>query len=290
MTIFELTLITIGLAAFIISYFIPNRNEADSEAGLARDEIRELVEEEFENSKDHLISLTDETINYSVEKAERSLDRITNDKMMALGEYSDTIMNEINNSHQEVVFLHDMLNNNKNDLTVMLGQALKDSKDANDYSNVAKGLSKKALEESQKALECAKKASGQAVVAEDTMIKARKTITDISEADTVNIEPEAGEEKNINKPAKDTKKTTRKTTTKKKTKKSEAVDEDTFIENDGQISLRFDEDVNSDNNAKVLALSRKGKSNVAIAKELGMGVGEVNLIINLAECEKSGNR
>ncbi|MBQ7833104.1 MAG: helix-turn-helix domain-containing protein [Lachnospiraceae bacterium] len=34
-------------------------------------------------------------------------------------------------------------------------------------------------------------------------------------------------------------------------------------------------------NEKILALHNEGKSNVAIAKELGLGVGEVKLVIDL---------
>ena len=37
----------------------------------------------------------------------------------------------------------------------------------------------------------------------------------------------------------------------------------------------------SNKNERVLALHKQGKSNVAIAKELGLGVGEVKLIIDL---------
>ncbi|EFF67966.1 DUF6115 domain-containing protein [Eshraghiella crossota] len=35
------------------------------------------------------------------------------------------------------------------------------------------------------------------------------------------------------------------------------------------------------NNEKILQLSKEGKSNVEIAKELGLGIGEVKLVIDL---------
>ena len=43
-------------------------------------------------------------------------------------------------------------------------------------------------------------------------------------------------------------------------------------ENDGE---------GQNNNEKILALHRQGKSRVAIAKELGLGVGEVKLVLDL---------
>ena len=39
----------------------------------------------------------------------------------------------------------------------------------------------------------------------------------------------------------------------------------------------------SNHNEEILRLYKEGKSNVAIAKELGLGVGEVKLVIDLAK-------
>ena len=48
---------------------------------------------------------------------------------------------------------------------------------------------------------------------------------------------------------------------------------------------RTSENVNyaSNHNEEILRLYKEGKSNVAIAKELGLGVGEVKLVIDLAK-------
>ena len=48
------------------------------------------------------------------------------------------------------------------------------------------------------------------------------------------------------------------------------------------VELLFDSDSNSmNNNDRILSLHKAGKSNMAIAKELGLGVGEVKLVIDL---------
>lgn len=272
MTTMEIVLLVIGLIAFVISFLIPDKVSESEGESLTRDEIRNIVYDEYENTKTRLEDITEETVTYSVEKAERALDRITNEKMLALGEYSDSIMSQISTNHQETVFLHDMLNNNKNDLTVLLGQAVKDSKEASEAAREAASISNKALDESKKAIDNATNAKESAVVAEDKMIAARKAI-------------EGGNEPVEAPPVK--KKTTRKrTTSKSKTSKNAVPVDDNdniIIENDGQISLRFDvdEEPKANNNAKVLKLHKQGKSNVAIAKELGLGVGEVKLVIDL---------
>ena len=45
-----------------------------------------------------------------MEKTERSLERISNEKIMAVNEYSETVLQQINKSQQEIMFLYDMLN------------------------------------------------------------------------------------------------------------------------------------------------------------------------------------
>ena len=55
--------------------------------------------------------VVEEAVTYAMEKTERSLERLTNEKIMAVNEYSDTVLTEIHKNHEEAVFLYDMLNN-----------------------------------------------------------------------------------------------------------------------------------------------------------------------------------
>lgn len=53
---------------------------------------------------------------------------------------------------------------------------------------------------------------------------------------------------------------------------------------DGNLELMFATDRNqANNNDRILELHKAGKSNMAIARELGLGVGEVKLVIDLFE-------
>ena len=49
------------------------------------------------------------------------------------------------------------------------------------------------------------------------------------------------------------------------------------------ISFMQENQKNGNNNEKILEMHNAGKSNVAIAKALGLGVGEVKLVIDLFE-------
>ncbi len=111
MDIMEIVLLVVGCIIFILSFFIPSKNEdqINEIKNIASDEIKDLAVEEMKYVKGEIEDIVDETIQYSIEKTERSLERLTNEKIMAINEYSDTVLEEINKNHKEVLFLYEML-------------------------------------------------------------------------------------------------------------------------------------------------------------------------------------
>lgn len=125
MNIMEIVLLIIGVVVFVASFLIP-LGKGDSLAHdreLARDEISDMVARELERIRSQVDDTVEEAIEYSMEKTERSLERISNEKIMAVNEYSETVLQQINKSQQEIMFLYDMLNakhdNLKNTATEM---------------------------------------------------------------------------------------------------------------------------------------------------------------------------
>lgn len=112
MDIMEIVLLVAGGIVFILSFLIPvKKGESSEEArGLAKEEIKALVSEELEAVRGHVDDVVEEAVTYSIEKTERSLERLSNEKIMAVNEYSDTVLAEIHKNHEEVMFLYDMLN------------------------------------------------------------------------------------------------------------------------------------------------------------------------------------
>ncbi len=88
MGVMEIVLIILGVAAFIGSFLLPagkNTPEQVSEQ-VSEEAIKEMVEKEMEGAKAQIGEIVDETVNYAMEKTERSMDRLTNEKMMAVNE------------------------------------------------------------------------------------------------------------------------------------------------------------------------------------------------------------
>ncbi len=121
-----------GGIIFVLSFFIPDRKGTSADA-LSAEDIRKLVEQELAAMRKSVDEATDESVSYAMEKTERSLERLSNEKIMAVNEYSDTVLAEIRKNHEEVMFLYDMLNNKHTSLkntVAEVNRAVKEAEEA----------------------------------------------------------------------------------------------------------------------------------------------------------------
>lgn len=230
MGILEIVLLIAGVIIFTGSFFLPLGGEKNTgiDQKAAKEEIHGLVEEEMNNVRSKMQDKMEETSEDAIEKAERALERLTNEKIMAVNEYSDTVLQEIHKNHEEAMFLYDMLN----------------SKHANIKDTVSK---------MDKAVKAAENKTLENKTAENKAA-AEKTATDKT-AGTVAEE-----------------------------KKVDASQTETLIQPENSPEIGFMGETvqeGQNNNEKILEMHKQGKSTVAIAKELGLGVGEVKLVIDL---------
>ena len=115
----EIVLLIAGGIIFILSFFIPDKKQAsgmqdgnaEGARGLAEGELKGLISQEMDSIRTHVDEVVEEAVTYAMEKTERSLERLSNEKIMAVSEYSDTVLAEIHKNHEEAMFLYDMLNN-----------------------------------------------------------------------------------------------------------------------------------------------------------------------------------
>ena len=230
MGILEIVLLIAGIIIFTGSFFLPLGGEKDTgiDQKAAKEEIHGLVEEEMNNVRSKMQDKMEETSEDAVEKAERDLERLTNEKIMAVNEYSDTVLQEIHKNHEEVMFLYDMLNSkhaNIKDTVSKMDKAVKAAENKTVENKTAEN----------------KTAENKAAADKTAGTMAEEKTADTSQTESL-IQPENSPEIGF---------------------MGETVQE-------GQ-----------NNNEKILEMHRQGKSTVAIAKELGLGVGEVKLVIDL---------
>lgn len=269
MGVLEIVLLLAGGILAALSFLLPvAKEEVPQETkSLAKDEIKNLVSQEMDSVRKHVDDVVDEAVGYAVEKTERSLERLTNEKIMAVNEYSDTVLQEIHKNHEEAMFLYDMLNQKHANLK-------------NTVSEVNKTVQE--VEETRREAEAVVTSFQQLKPDADPGEPARKE-WDFLEERKAEFERGGAEKEPQEAPksAASSKNARRKTESGQKTGPEGKVP---LTESSSGADLNFMTEGQPDgtnNKEQILALYRQGKSTIAIARELGLGVGEVKLVIDL---------
>lgn len=147
----EIILLIFGAGALAASFIIPAKTKSEDEGQQADEElIRAMMEKEMEAARERVTEVVDETLEYAVEKTERASERISNEKIMAISDYAETVLSDINKSHQEVMFLYDMLNDKHNNIKETVKHVDKTAKEAEEAANAAAiALAAKAKEDAE---------------------------------------------------------------------------------------------------------------------------------------------
>lgn len=234
----EIILLIIGGLVFVLSFLIPNGKSGSSEQdrNMARDEISGLVDREWDRIRGQVDDTVEEAVNDSVEKIKRSLEKISNEKIMAVNEYSDTVLEQINTSQQEITFLYDMLNA-KHD-------SLKNAASEVEQKIRAAEIASREVEAALRGTEAAARKARQEA---DPALQTIQTTAEEPEGES------GGPGQNL---------------------------EEISVQSQGELQ-GTENYINK--NDQILELHRQGWSDVTIARQLDLGVGEVKLVIGLFE-------
>lgn len=254
MTTIEILLCLAGIALCVISFMLPDKQQKTTQTDKkqAQEAVKAFIEEEMSGAKAQIEEMLEETIADEMEKTERSLEKISNEKINAVSEFAQTVIEDINKNHKEVMFLYDMLNSKHENLKETVVEVNQTAKEAEKAVQVLENTAKK-VENSLQTKEESQEKKEKRVATED--FKPLEVI------DFMGM-PEVKEPK--------------KNSPKKKKETQQAKEEKA-----AKVEINFEGNGDRNNNDKILELHKMGKSNMAIAKELGLGVGEVKLVIDL---------
>lgn len=226
MTGVEILLLVTGVVFFIASFFITEKlgpGELNKIGELSNEEIQRIMERELQKVTDEIEGRVEEKAEEALVNSERMMEKECNEKIMAISEYSDTVVESMNKTHNEIMFLYSMLNDKHAELTDFSAK----------LNELAKELEKK----------------DEAIVGHlsySTPFEEKK-----EPAGAGKDEPAAF--------------------------RTEIKEENFLPEEDA------DDSEESNHNADILALHKQGKSAIDIARELALGLGEVQLVIGLYE-------
>lgn len=207
----------VGIICIVVSFMLVGKEEPTSEeeenpeAGNRITDDYELNEEEVAVLQKKVSDKISQDVDEIIYNADQSLSTMTNEKMLALGDYAVTVCDEIEKNHKEVMFLYSMLNDKEKDVKELVSEA-----DAR-------------ISELKKANELAM----DVYVAEPVLPDAVEPVLP-DEPETI----------------------------------MEMMEEEPVVEEDNTNDI-------------ILGMKRSGMSIIEIARELGLGVGEVKLVVDL---------
>ena len=369
MGVTEIVLIILGIAVFAASFLVPDKY-AKQEDGIIKEQEKKLklfLQRELHTIRIGIEEKVEESMVSSGEKSERYMERITNEKIMAIQEYSDTVLEQIHKNHEEAVFLYDMLNNKHDQIKYTAGEISSAVEEARQkleitVQDVTRDLLRGSIRDSliekignmlqetvQEAIDTSIKEDLQdriektvqkevELAVSENLMRAIKEAVEISIEESIrereqkgplisgievlaNKQQEKEEKEDLTERKKeDSKDTAEKLVTeageqefqelalgipevimeeeqpfvvqpvkkvspkKKAPAKKGGARAKTTINSEGNKDIPAGkEEAGSNNKEKILKLHREGMSNMAIARELGLGIGEVQLVIGLFE-------
>ncbi len=120
MTMIQILLLIAGAVIFALGFFIPEstggKRGTEQEQKEFSGRLREMADEELKDATRRVRDMIDEEVSVARDSSQRSLEKITNEKIMAINEYGKTVTDEIEKNHKEGVFMYDMLNNKTTDI------------------------------------------------------------------------------------------------------------------------------------------------------------------------------
>ena len=227
----EIVFILLGIIILVASCFVGNKEDKVETAVVIPEEVLELQKQEMEKHAERIFTEKSEEI---IVKTDDYLSKISNEKIMAVNDFSAQLLEKIDANHKEVVFLYDMLNQKEDEIKLTVQQFDHEKQEMQEVVTDIIKLTKQ--------------------------MKATLKKPDSSKTTTVEKQKKPENKKPATKPAEPLKAT----------------------ENSADGQMEFTEMMQADRQKEeVLKLHKQGKSVLDISKAMGMGQGEVKLIIGL---------
>lgn len=132
----EIVLIIIGVIFLVGSFFLSEKlSQKDLEqiTLMSEADLKHIAEKQVKSIKSQVEDSVEEIIDESLEITKRGLEKETNNKIMAVSEYSDTVMETINKTHNEIMFLYSMLNDKHAETAEIVGDLQKYAKQISEF-------------------------------------------------------------------------------------------------------------------------------------------------------------
>lgn len=247
----------VGIAAITLSFYFEKKvEESKSKKAKKEDESKRFDDDmiksddfDFEDFRDRLLKKEEKS--YDKEAINEDINRLVTKKMVELNEFSEQLLESIETNHKEVMFLYDMLSKKEDELKDFLDNDFEEKKE----SIIESSEKKESIED-------------RSVFNKNQAYMINKDYVKDEYNDFIkNISFEEKEELNS-------------------AFRQNSINENFYYEDEADTTIapsQNDENANvlGDLYSEIIEMKKQGMNNVDISKELQLGTGEVNLILNL---------
>lgn len=148
----EIVMLIVGFVCICASFFVARRQ---NDGAVEESEVRSSAiwtEKEEQKIRERIDEILSEYQNELVDATEEQMSRLCNEKIMAVDEFSRQLLEKIENNHQEVVFMYNMLNEKEKEIKNIVLEPVKERRPvpvAEEKKEVPKSEPKTAIEKMQ---------------------------------------------------------------------------------------------------------------------------------------------
>ena len=289
----QILLLVVGLVIIFLSITITDKysqNKSDGDvSGTEEAMMQRIIEESKEKIRANSESILSEKVEEELHRADDELGHISNEKIMAVSDFSDQLLEKIEQNHKEVVFLYDMLNAKENEMKEFVQEIDKSKVVLEELANIElekqktlqhKRIQKELEKQLKKERELEKQKNDlmlSRVIPEETQEVPKEKPEQEKETRKVNKQMSALERMGgvLEEAPKEQSPVVEQV-------KEQKITPETIPEPTQKVSKEPEIKVEENNqNQVILDLYNEGKTIMEIAKMLGKGQGEVKLVIDL---------
>ena len=278
MSVYEVLILLAGLIFFVASFFFGGKKSAGEEVDTDA-EIRKIKEAAVLHEgeiRERLNALLSQECGTAIDDVKEKLSEISNDKIMAVDEYAGQVLARIENNNQSVVFLYDMLQKKEDEMKSTMNKMEQTRRENRELFDRLEELKQA---KARVASRNAAKQAGAKQKAGNEVLKQTKSGQAEKDAALANGENLAGHE------TQEAEGTAHEAVADLSHTQAEALTKipHSMPGEDLEQEQEKEEGATAqpDRQEQVLALYRENISVKDISKKLGMGQGEVKLIIDL---------
>lgn len=294
MTVSIVVMMSIGLiliiASFLISEKLTKKKDNFNVDLLTVDDNYEFSERELRIIKRKIEDVIANQAKDILYETNESLSNMANEKTLALGDYAVAVCEEIEKNHKEVMFLYSMLDDKQKEIMNTVRIVDETNQKVNETLTKAQKHITVSMEQPQTIEIPSETEKKQSAIDQLTALSKMKREAEVASRQNVNvISSQVETENTMQTEIVETEAAGDGQQADELTEETMSI-EDAFADLE-QAELDFDEaleeefEENENSNDIILEMFRNGNSIIEIAKQLGLGVGEVKLVVDLYQGE-----